>query len=56
MLDTVKITYDNGLTVYSDFNSEVGREEIARYYMNNIFNLGHDKDDMHKVIKVEFPN
>lgn len=54
MLDTVKITYDNGDFTITDFNASVGREAIAKYYMNNWFNLGTVKDDMHKVVKVEF--
>ena len=55
-LDTVKLTFDNGDTQLSDFNADVGREEMARYYMNNWFNLGSTGDDMHKVVKVEFPD
>ena len=54
MLDCVKVTFDNGDVIFSDFNAEVGREEIARYYMGKTFNLGSVKDDMHKVVKVEF--
>lgn len=56
MLDTIKVTFDNGDTMLSDFNAEVGRESMAKYYMGNWFNLGSVKDDMHKVVKVEFPN
>ena len=56
MLDTIKVTFDNGYTRLSDFNAEVGRESIAEYYMGKWFNLGSVKDDMHKVVKVEFPN
>ena len=55
MLDTIKVTFDNGNTIVSDFNAEVSREEIAEYYMNHWFNLGRESDDMHKVVKVEFP-
>ena len=33
MLDAVKITFDNGDTIITDFNSQVSREEIAKYYM-----------------------
>lgn len=54
MLDCVKVTFDNGDVIFSDFNAEVGREAIARYYMGKTFNLGSVKDDMHKVVKVEF--
>ena len=54
MLDAVKITFDNGQTMVTDFNAKVGREEIAKYYMGNWFNLGSVSDDMHKCVKVEF--
>lgn len=56
MLDVIKVTFDNGDTMLSDFNADVGRESMAKYYMGNWFNLGSVKDDMHKVVKVEFPN
>lgn len=56
MLDTIKVTFDNGDTILSDFNAEVGRESMVKYYMGNWFNLGSVKDDIHKVVKVEFPN
>lgn len=57
-LDTVRITFDNGETMVTDFNGDVSREECAKYYYGKWFNLGYrdDKeDDMHKVVKVEFP-
>lgn len=54
MLDTVKVTFDNGDEIITDFNAAIGREEIAKYYMNNWFNLGSVSDDMHKAVKVEF--
>lgn len=54
MLDSVKVTFDNGDVIYTDFNAEVSREEIAKYYMGKWFNLGSVKDDMHKAVKVEF--
>ena len=53
-LDTVKVTFDNGDTIVTDYNADVGREEIAKYYMHNYFNVG-DEDEMHQVVKVEFP-
>ncbi|WP_294431473.1 hypothetical protein [uncultured Treponema sp.] len=55
MLDTVRVTFDNGETMTTDYNAAVGREGIAKYYMGNWFNLGVVSDDMHKVVKVEFP-
>ena len=54
MLDTVRVTFDNGETITTDYNAAVGRESIAKYYMGNWFNLGVEGDDMHKVVKVEF--
>ncbi len=53
-LDTVKVTFDNGDTIVTDYNADVGREEIAKYYMHNYFNVGGE-DEMHQVVKVEFP-
>lgn len=52
----VKVTFDNGNTIFSDFNAEVSREEMAKYYMGNWFNIGSVSDDMHKAVKVEFPD
>ncbi len=55
MMDTVKVTFDNGDVITTDFNASVGREKIAKYYMGSWFNFGAVSDDMHKVVKVEFP-
>jgi len=56
-LDTVKVTYDDGTTMITDFNADVSREEIADYYYGNTFNIGsYPKEELHKVVKVEFPN
>lgn len=54
MTDTVKVTFDDGNIMITDFNANVSREEIAKYYMGNWFNLGVEADDMHKAVKVEF--
>ena len=56
MLDTVKVTFDNGDVIITDFNAQVSREEMAKYYMGNWFNFGIVSDDMHKAVKVEFPD
>lgn len=53
-MDSVKVTFDNGDSIVTDFSAKVSREEIAKYYMNNWFNLGSVSDDMHKCVKVEF--
>ncbi len=55
MLDTVRVTFDNGDVITTDFNASVGREKITKYYMGSWFNFGTISDDMHKVVKVEFP-
>lgn len=54
-MNCVKVTFDNGDVINSDYNPQVSREEIAEYYMGKWFNLGAVSDDMHKVVKVEFP-
>ena len=53
-MGVVKITFDDGQTMVTDYNPEVSREEIAKYYMGHWFNLGSVSDDMHKCVKVEF--
>ena len=55
MLDTIRVTFENGDIITTDFNAAVGREEMAKYYMGRWFNLGSVSDDRHKAIKVEFP-
>ena len=54
MLDSVKVTFDNGVVMVTDYNAQVSREECAKYYMGKWFNLGVEADDMHKAVKVEF--
>ena len=56
MLDTVKVTFENGDVIITDFNAQVSREEMTRYYMGNYFNLGSVRDNMQKAVKVEFPD
>lgn len=56
MLDTVKATFDNGDVIITLFNAEVGREEMARYYLGQRFNIGSVNDSLHKCVKVEFQN
>ena len=46
-----KITFDNGEVITTCINGT--DEEIKAYYMNNVFNLGREEDDMHKVVNVE---
>lgn len=55
MLDTVKVTFDNGDVIITDFNAQVSREEIAKYFMGKYFDVGtYPKEDMQKAVKVEF--
>lgn len=53
-LDTIKVTFDNGDVITTDYNADVSREEMASYYYGKYFNIGNE-DEMHKVVKVEFP-
>lgn len=53
-MDAVKVTFTNGDVIITDFNAQVSREEMAKYYMGKWFNLGVEDDDMHKAVKVEF--
>lgn len=55
MLDSVKVTFANGDWFITGFNAQVSREEIAKYYMGNYFNVGtYPKEDMQQAVKVEF--
>ena len=54
MLDAVKVTFDNGVVMVTDYNAQVSREEVAKYYMGKYFNIGTVTDNMQKVVKVEF--
>ena len=45
------ITFDNGEVLETAINGT--DEEIKSYYLGKTFNLGIEKDDMHKVVKVE---
>lgn len=55
MLDTVRITFDDGDVIVTDFNAEVGRKEMARYYCGQLFTAADSESRMHKAVKVEFP-
>lgn len=54
MMDSVKVTFENGDSFETDFNAEVSREEIKKYYLGKYFNLGSVDDNMQKCINVEF--
>lgn len=54
-LGYVKLTTNTGNSWTTAYNREnVTREEIASYYMGNVFNLGIEDDLMETVTKVEF--
>ena len=55
MLDTVRVTFDDGNVTVTDFNAEVSREEMARYYYGHLFTAAGSESRMHKAVKVEFP-
>lgn len=47
----VKVTYDNGDFTTTDFNGTL--DEAERYFLGSTFNLGTERDDMHRCVKVE---
>ena len=46
-----RVTFDNGEVMETAINGT--DEEIKSYYIGKTFNLGTEKDDMHKVVNVE---
>lgn len=46
-----RVTFDNGEVMETAINGS--DEEIKSYYLGRTFNLGIEKDDMHKAVKVE---
>lgn len=57
MLDTVRVTFENGDVITTDFNAAVSREEMAAYYMGRYFNIGvYPQENIQKAVKVEFPD
>lgn len=53
-MKTVTAYFDNGRTIVSSINGT--DEEIRAYYLNQIFNLGFEKDEMAKCIEVKITN
>lgn len=51
-MNVVKVTFEDGDSMVTRINGS--REEVAKYYMGNTFNMGVVSDDMKKVVKVEF--
>ena len=48
---TVKVTYDDGDYTVTGFNGTL--DEAVRYFLGSTFNLGTERDDMHRCVKVE---
>lgn len=46
------ITYSNGQSIETEINGTV--EDIERYYLGKVFNLGADEDNMQIALSVEF--
>ena len=53
-MKTVTAYFDNGRKIVSPINGT--DEEIRAYYLNQIFNLGFEKDEMAKCIDVKITN
>lgn len=53
-MKTVTAYFDNGRAIVSPINGT--DEEIRAYYLNQIFNLGFEKDEMAKCIEVKITN
>lgn len=55
MLKSVKLTTEQGTTWATSVNGSLDNEEIAKYFMNNFFNVGiFPKEKLEKVVKIEF--
>ena len=48
---TVKVTYDNGDYTVTGFNGTL--DEAVKYFLGSTFNLGTERDDMRRCVKVE---
>lgn len=49
---TVKVTFENGESATTSINGS--KDEVEAYYLNNVFNLGTENDNLQKAINVEF--
>lgn len=47
----VKVIYDNGDFTTTGFNGTL--DEAEKYFLGSTFNLGTERDDMHRCVKVE---
>lgn len=48
----VEVSFENGDSIITKINGT--KDEVEKYYLNNIFNLGTEFDNMQRAIKVEF--
>jgi len=48
----IKVIFENGDNLKTEINGT--KKEILQYYLGNYFNLGIERDNMQKCIKVEF--
>lgn len=48
---TVKCTYSNNDEIITDINTDL--EGAKKYFLNKLFNLGSDSDNIQRCIKVE---
>lgn len=52
VFNTVKVTFQNDDMLTTEINGD--KDTVERHYLNNLFNLGTEKDNLQKAVKVEF--
>lgn len=48
----IRVTYSNGQSIETEINGST--EDIERYYLGKVFNLGAVEDNMQIALRVEF--
>lgn len=48
----IKAIFENGDSITTAINGTV--QDVVKYYVGNIFNIGSDTDNLQKCVKVEF--
>jgi ribosomal protein L21E len=48
----IRVTYSNGQSIETEINGST--EDIERYYLGKVFNLGVVEDNMQIALRVEF--
>lgn len=51
-IHTIKVTFENGDIVTTSISG--CKDRVEAHYLNHLFNLGTDKDNLQKAVKVEF--